>query len=451
MEIVQSIPESYFVGGCVRDLLMGCTPNDFDVEVFNTTYDKLVEQLKPFGQPNFVGKSFGIVKLHTTEGIYDFALPRTETRVGAGHRGFTVQHHQGISLQQAARRRDFTINALHFDPRAWKVIDSVGGLEDLHLGILRHTSPAFSEDILRPLRGMQFASRFNLHTAPETIKLCRSIRDQFHTLTSQRVWKEWQKWAGLSTRPSRGLQFLKDTGWIQNFPALASLHGVEQDPQWHPEGDVLVHTGLVCDALATDPEWQQATLPTKEELMFGALLHDIAKPETTEHQPNGRITSYRHAEAGMDKARDFLASIDAPNDFQQRVPLLVGHHMDFQTPSPRTVRRLAQRIHPVELKSLLLLMRADHQGRGPASHIPEEIQQIAKLAQDLQLEASKPIPIIMGRHLVERGMQPGPEFTPILKQALSAQLDGEFHDLDSGQQWLDQHLALRSKEAYTIE
>ena len=154
----------------------------------------------------------------------------------------TVAPEPGLGDAEAAARRDFTLNAIAYDPFADAIIDPHGGREDLARGLLRHTSPAFTEDPLRVLRGFQLAARFDLSLAPETAAVCRAIAPAYAELPVERIWGEWEKWAAKSLRPSRGLAVLEETGWLAHFPEIAALRGTPQDPQWHPEGDVFDHT-----------------------------------------------------------------------------------------------------------------------------------------------------------------------------------------------------------------
>jgi tRNA nucleotidyltransferase (CCA-adding enzyme) len=274
---------AYLAGGCVRDWLLGRAGHDYDVEVYGIGYERLVEALSRWGRVDRVGRSFGVVKL-TVSGrtTYDFTVPRRDSKVGLGHKGFEVAFDPELTPAQAALRRDFTINSLLYDPRRGELLDFVGGQADLRGRILRHTSEAFLEDPLRVLRGMQFAARFGLGAAPETLALCRRIRGSHGELARERIWDEWLKWAVRAEVPSAGLRFLRDTGWLAHYPELEALVGTPQDPEWHPEGDVFVHTGHCCDALAGLAEWQGLDATSRAVYMFAVLAHDLGKPATTQ-------------------------------------------------------------------------------------------------------------------------------------------------------------------------
>lgn len=445
VRLLQRVPElsrAYLVGGCVRDALLGITHKDFDLEVYGVSYEQLENALRPHGRVDLVGKSFGVIKFSTGDGAqWDFSLPRRDSKMSAGHKGFQVQFDPNISPREAASRRDFTINALMFDPRAGEYLDFFGGQNDLKDRVLRHTSPAFAEDPLRVLRGMQFAARFDLTASPETIELCRSIAGTFPELAVERVGMEWAKWASASRRPSAGLKFLKASGWLRHFPEIGALEGTPQDPEWHPEGDVFTHTGHCCDALAELPEWRAADETTRRVLMFAVLAHDFAKPQTTcEAKRDGRvrIVSPGHEQQGGPLAEAFLARIDASNEIKERVVPLVMHHLaHLQAITDRSVRRLANFLKPATIEQLCLVMTADHFGRPPKpKEIHPAILELRAKAEELRLREEAPRPILLGRHLIARGMQPGVQFGALLGEAFEAQLEGKFTDLDGALKWL---------------
>jgi tRNA nucleotidyltransferase (CCA-adding enzyme) len=431
------------VGGCVRDWLLGVPNKDYDIEVYGLGWDELVAALAPWGQPDLVGRSFGVVKLTTTAGnTYDFTLPRRDSKVASGHRGFEVTIDPSIHPREAAARRDFTINALAFDPREDVIIDFFGGQDDLRNRILRHTSEAFGEDPLRVLRGMQFAGRFNLRAAPETTTLCRQMSNSFRELAPERVREEWFKWAEKSVVPSAGLRFLEEAGWLEHFPEIHALRGTPQDPVWHPEGDVFTHTCHCCDAMATLSDWQAAEAESKIVYMMAMLAHDFAKPQTThEVLRDGvmRIVSPGHEEQGGPLAESFLARINAPRAIVDRVVPLVVHHLaHLQQHSDRSVRRLAKKLEPENIGGLVLVMTADHMGRPPKPAVaPPSVLELRAKADELMLRENAPRPILQGRNLIERGLKPGKHFSAILDAAFEAQMEGQFGDLPQALAWLD--------------
>lgn len=440
------------VGGGVRDALLGLAAKDFDVEVAGVTFETLQRTLAPFGATDVVGRSFGVVKVRSaaTGAEYDFSLPRRESKTGAGHRGFAVTPDPTLSDAEAAARRDFTINAIAWDPFTSELIDPYDGQRDLGARVLRHTSPAFVEDPLRVLRAFQLAARFDLTLAPETAALCRRIADSYGELPLERIWGEWDKWATKAQRPSRGLAVLEDTGWLRHFPEIAGLRGTPQEPEWHPEGDVFTHTRHCVDALVSLPDWQRSDPARRRLLLFAVLAHDFGKPSTTvrgEKRGAMRWLSPGHESAGGPLAKDFLRRIGAPLDLDAPVGALVVHHLVHHHGTDSTytdsqVRRLARKLAPATIDDLALVMTADSLGRPPLES-PETlvlIEQLRTQAHALAVQAQAPRPILQGRHLIALGWQPGPAFKPVLDAAFEAQLDGAFADEAGGLDWLRAHL-----------
>jgi tRNA nucleotidyltransferase (CCA-adding enzyme) len=451
-KILRETPElkqSYLVGGCVRDSLLEIPVKDYDIEVFGVSYEQLTQGLSRWGRTDSVGRSFGVVKLTTHLGnSFDFTIPRRDSKVAPGHKGFEVTFDPGITPREAAARRDFTINALMYDPRSREVLDFFGGREDLEKRVLRHISEAFEEDPLRVLRGMQFVSRFNLTPAPETTALCRKIKSTYGELAGERVREEWFKWASKSTIPSAGLEFLVATGWIEHFPEIQALAATPQDPEWHPEGNVFIHTAHCCDAMARLEGWQNTDRESQIVYMLATLAHDFGKPSTTQQvirEGRARIISPRHDEEGGPITARFLERIHAPRAIQERViPLVVHHLAHLQTITDRSVRRLAKRLEPENINGLCLVMTADHMGRPPKPPtVPEGVIALKAKAAELQVQIKPLAPILMGRHLIALGVRPNPQFKAILDEAYQAQLEGRFSDLDQALRWLSEQKQFR--------
>lgn len=459
LEAVRRIGRPRLVGGGVRDWLLGLEPKDFDVEVGGIDFDHLHRALESFGATDVVGRSFGVIKVRSarTGNEYDFSLPRRESKIGAGHRGFAVAANPALTDAEAAARRDFTLNAIALDPFTGQIVDPHGGQRDLEQRVLRHTSPAFVEDPLRVLRAFQLAARFDFTLAPETAELCRSIVDTFAELPVERIWGEWDKWATKSRTPSRGLQVLEQTGWLRHFPELAVLRGTPQEPEWHPEGDVFAHTQHCVDALVALEDWRQSPPARRRLLMFGVLAHDFGKPETThrgEKRGATRWLSPGHEAAGGEPSKAFLRRIGAPLELDIPVCALVvnhlAHHHGVAAPggqptavqtyefSDSAVRRLARKLAPATIDDLAAVMRADANGRPPieSPDVHARINALVAKAHALQLADAAPKPIILGRHLITLGMKPGPQMKPIIDAAFEAQLDGAFTDEPGGIEWV---------------
>lgn len=455
LEAARRVGRPRLVGGGVRDWLLGLEPKDFDVEVGGTDFETLHRALAPFGATDVVGRSFGVIKVRSAAGgEYDFSLPRRESKTGAGHRGFAVAPDATLSDAEAAARRDFTVNAIAYDPFTHAIIDPHGGEADLRAGVLRHTGPAFAEDPLRVLRAFQLAARFDFILAPETAALGREIADTFHELPVERVWGEWDKWATKAIRPSRGLRVLEETGWLRHFPEVAALAGTPQEPEWHPEGDVFAHTQHCLDALVVLPEWAASGAGRRRLLMLAVLAHDFGKPATTERaERRGQLRwiSPGHEAAGGPIAEALLRRIGAPLELDAPVRALVvnhlAHHHGQTTFTDSSVRRLARRLEPATIDELALVMLADHGGRPPLRPA-ETLLRIAELrarAHALALENAAPRPLVLGRHLIQLGCKPGPEFKPILDEAFEAQLDGAFADEAGGVTWLSQRIKRKGR------
>jgi tRNA nucleotidyltransferase (CCA-adding enzyme) len=450
LEAVRRVGRPRLVGGGVRDWLLGQPPKDFDVEVAGVDFEGLRRILSPFGPTDVVGRSFGVLKVRGSLGsVYDFSLPRRESKSGAGHRGFAVAPDPALSDREAAARRDFTVNAIAVDPFTGEVIDPFDGTRDLRARILRHTSAAFSEDPLRVLRAFQLAARLDFRLAPETAALCREIAPAYAELPLERIWGEWEKWALEAVHPSRGLEVLEETGWMRHFPEVAALRGTPQEPDWHPEGDVLTHTGHCLDALVALEAWKGSPPARRRLLSFAVLAHDFGKPSTTvraEKRGALRWTSPGHESAGGPLADAFLRRIGAPLEVDRPVHALVVHHLahhhgqgDY---TDAQVRRLARRLEPATIDDLAIVMTADALGRPPlpADDTLALIERLKARALQLALEARAPRPIILGRHLIALGRKPGPEFRPLLDAAFEAQLDGVFSDEAGGIGWVRQRL-----------
>lgn len=432
-----------FVGGCVRDALLGRESKDFDVEIYGLSASKVEAMLREL---NFrfgaAGKSFGVFKLHGVP--VDVALPRRESKRGSGHRGFVVEGDPDMSVPEAAARRDFTVNAIYFDPLKDEILDPFGGRGDLEKKTLRHTSPAFSEDPLRVLRAMQFSARFRFDVAPETVALCAGIEPE--NLSAERIFDEWSKLILRGEEPSRGLNFLRECGWTKYFPELAALIGVAQDPAWHPEGDVWNHTLAAADVFARE---RGEVADDFENLVvgFAVLCHDFGKPATTFlSEKDGRWHAYGHDREGVVPARRFLERMTNFRDLIDGVlPLVLCHMQPISLWRSRAgdsaVRRLARRVGRID--RLLRVCSADAMGKKTEKNaeLLAASAWLLERAEALRVKDSAPKPLILGRHLLALGVPAGRAFTPILDACYEAQLDGEFSDETGGNAFLKKLLA----------
>lgn len=433
--IVAAGGQPFIVGGWVRDQVLGLPSKDVDVEVFGLSMSELAAVLSTFGQVDMVGVSFGVLKLHGLD--VDFSLPRRDSKVSAGHKGFDVETDPNMTPEQAAARRDFTINAMSWDMVNNTLTDPFNGKADIEAGILRHTSPAFAEDPLRVLRGMQFCGRFRLVADPDTLAMMHSLSAEFDTLATERVWGEWWKWATKSLIPSLGLDMLRECGWLCHFPAIEAMIGTPQQPEWHPEGDVWEHT-LHAVNWAAEIAIRDNLLPDERGiLVLAALCHDMGKPDITCTDEDGNIVSHGHAEISAIVAGYFLENIGAPSWVIERVTSLAGEHMAHvgATVTPRMVRRLSHRLHPSNVNEWARLVEADHSARPPLPiEVPMEVRRVVSMAQAFHIESNRPQPVLMGRHLLAH-VEPGPHMGEVLRAAFEAQLDGEFDTPEGGIAW----------------
>jgi len=426
------------VGGCVRDELMGKQPKDWDLEVYNLDAARVREILDQFGSVNVVGESFTVYKLGHD---LDVSIPRRERKSGRGHKGFVIEGDPSMSVAEATRRRDFTINAILRDPLTGELSDLYEGQRDLQQRVLRAvSSETFAEDSLRVLRAAQFAARFEFDISPETVELCRNV--DLSDLPAERIWGEMEKLLLQAQHPSGGLEWLHKLGAIEKlFPEIQSLIGVPQDPEWHPEGDVFVHTKLVVDRARELIDG--LSHPRQVTVMLAALAHDFGKPSTTEFI-EGRLRSRGHEEAGVPPTESFLERINVHTldgyNVRRQVIALVREHLkpgEFYKKRDEVgdgaFRRLARRCEP---DLLYRVARADSLGRN-ADWVPREQwygaeaqEWFIERSRELQVEQRPPDPLLLGRHLIELGVEPGPQMGEITRAVYEMQLDGRVRTLD---------------------
>lgn len=425
------------VGGTVRDIIMGIQPKDWDLEVYGVEPTQLRELLDRFGPVNVVGEAFTVYKLGSD---LDVSLPRRDRKAGRGHRGFVIEGDPFMSFVDAARRRDFTINAILQDPLTNETIDPFGGQEDIKDKVLRAVSAeTFPDDSLRVLRAAQLAARLEFAIAPETIALCRTV--DLSDLPAERVWGELEKLL-FARRPSLGLNWLRELRVIEQlFPELEALIDVPQDNEWHPEGDVYVHTTLVTDRareLIDDLPYSRQVA-----VMLAAVAHDFGKPATTKFV-DGRLRSRGHEEAGVAPAMSFLDRLKVHTldgyDVRSQVIALVRDHLkpgEFfkkrDEVGDGAFRRLARKC---ELDLLYRVAAADSLGRN-ADWVPREKwfnaeaqEWFIERARELEVDTRPPAPILLGRHLLEMGLEAGPRVGEIAKAVYELQLDGRVQTLD---------------------
>jgi len=447
------------VGGWVRDFARGVENIDYDVEVYGVEAAALRALLGHQGKVDAVGEAFTVYKVRLRENrhtiVVDVSLPRRESKTGRGHRGFVVEGDPHMSFAEAARRRDFTINSMMYDPLADEYIDLYGGRDDLNRRIIRVVDPAtFIEDSLRVLRAMQFASRFEFAIDPATVEFCRSI--DLGDLPAERVWMEVEKWLLQSRRPSIGLRAASELGIAEKlWPEIAALSGCPQDPQVHPEGDVFIHTGMVLDeARKLIDDLPQ---PKRIAVMLAALCHDFGKPVMTKveeafsptktHEEATKveaevkkITAKGHEAESVKLTERFLDRLKIFTfdnyDVRRQTLALVEHHAvphrwgkahkAGESITDGQFRRLALQLEPDLLYRVAL---ADCLGRT-GDFKPEHEQWFIARVRELGIEERAPEPLLLGRHVLALGLRPGKQIGEITRAVYELQLDGKVTTLD---------------------
>jgi tRNA nucleotidyltransferase (CCA-adding enzyme) len=418
------------VGGWVRDRLIGLASKDVDLEVFGIAPDRLRALLESMGRVEAVGESFQVFKA----GDIDVSLPRRESKAGRGHKGFTVSGDPALSEEEAARRRDFTINAISWDPLTGDHVDPFNGRGDLERRLLKMVDAAtFADDSLRVLRAIQFAARFELTVDERTRAVCRTI--PLDDLPAERIWGEIAKLL-MARRPSIGFALALELGVVDKlFPELQALVGCVQEPEWHPEGDVWVHTLQVIDQARQRID--DLDRPQQLAIMLGAVCHDLGKPATTAFI-DGRIRSIDHEEQGVAPASSLLDRLNVHSidgyDVRRQVLGITAQHLKpgmwFKVRDEvgdGAFRRLAQK---VDLELLARAAKADCLGRAPGVFNCEAMDWFLDRARRLGVEHRPPAPILLGRHLLALGLTPGPRVGQILKAVYEQQLDGTVTNLD---------------------
>ena len=414
--IVQIGGTPFMVGGCVRDTFLGESPKDIDIEVYGASYEALSEALQKFGKIDLIGVSFGIIKLTTFAGeAYDFSLPRLDSK------------------KEASARRDFTINSMSINMVTGELVDYYGGKEDLRCGLLKPTSGAFSEDPLRVLRGFQFSARFNMDVSADLFFQASECMQDFNSLPSSRIWGEWEKWIHKGAHYSKSLKYLY---YILSsaYPDLVELNGVHQDPEWHPEGNVLIHTGFVLDYMGRYCRANAIEGDRRAILILAALCHDFGKLTHTQFE-DGRIKSKGHEGASEGFARKFLAQIGCPLRLVEPIiGLIINHMAPYGRQSEESVRKLAFRLshYNTKIADLAILIEADKSGRPPLPQgRPESVEEMLQLSAKECCAMGKQAPLISGGIIMEQGYS-GPMIGKIQKRLYEMQLNGSFATAEQG-------------------
>jgi len=428
------------VGGAVRDSLLDMPIKDIDIEVYNiSSYEKLANILQEFGSINLVGKAFGVIKLRVDNLEFDFSLPRVEQKIDKGHKGFAVKTNSKLSFTTAAKRRDFTINAMGYDILQKTLLDPFKGKEHLLTKILQIVdSSTFIEDPLRVYRAVQFAARFEMTLSKESFNLCKLMVDRgdLEELPRERIFEEFKKLLLKAKKPSIGLNLMRELGILKYFPELKALIDVPQDSTYHAEGDVWTHTLMVVDEMAKLRSGDEKLDLTR---MLSALCHDFGKPTTTK-VIDGKIRAFNHDIEGVEPTINFLKRLTDDKKLIESVANFVLYHLRVGQlykggAKAAAIRRLATKIN---LQELELLARADYFGR--ISKDKQEQFEAGKWlltrAKELNVLTTPPKPLIQGKDLISLGLTPSPKFKKILDRAYQAQLDGKFQTKEEAINWL---------------
>lgn len=432
------------VGGSVRDHFLQRPIKDYDIEVYGlASLDLLETLLAPYGSVNLVGKSFGVLKFVHDGEEYDFALPRQEHKVAPGHKGFDVTCCPDATFAEAARRRDFTMNAMGYDIEQKLFLDPFGGRDDMRAGILRHIDDnSFIEDPLRVYRAVQFCARFDYTPAPETRTLCREMveRGMLDELPKERIYGEFEKLLLKAARPSIGFEQMRELGMLTSFPELAALIGVPQEPAYHPEGDVWIHTMMSLDAMAG---LRQGERKADLARMFAVLCHDLGKAVTTT-QIDGRIRALMHEVEGVPLAERLLYRLTGEHDFIAAILPLVRHHLapsQFYADRAKNgaIRRLATKVN---IEELVIVAKADFLGRttpeAQRGHYAAG-EWLLEKARALKVEQHPLDNLLQGRDLIALGMKPSKTFKTVLEDVYEQLLEGRLRDKAEALAYVRQH------------
>lgn len=418
---------AYLVGGAVRDIILHKPMLDIDIEVHGCTFEQLCDILQPYGYVDLCGQSFGVIKVHGLD--VDWTLPRKDS---AGRKPL-VAYDPHMPIEQALLRRDLTMNAMAIDLHDGTLIDPFNGLQDINQKVLRTPDAHFFvQDPLRFFRVMQFIARFDMQPDEVLNDVCKQmvIKD----LSRERIEQEFKKMLLLSAAPSQGLRWLRSIERLQEImPELAATIGIEQDPKWHPEGDVFEHSMQAVDAAAQ--------LPITDEqlrlvILYAALCHDIGKVTTTFADERG-IHSYGHAEVGAKLVRTLLARITTHKELIDRVSKLILHHMQpvqlvAQDSSAAAYKRLAHKLWPtLDVNTLAFLCLADARGRNPIGNKPLKgpmptVTTFLERAEQAGVRYAPEPPLLTGKDFLD-SFEPGPILSDVVNIAYALQLEG-IHD-----------------------
>ncbi|MFA6537257.1 MAG: HD domain-containing protein [Patescibacteria group bacterium] len=436
-------------GGSVRDFFTGKLIKDLDLEIYHLSFEKIKEIVEGLGfRCTLAGQSFCVLNVSGKSGIlFDLSLPRTDSKAADDKvrgRGIIANTDPKMSITEAGKRRDFTINSMYADPLSGEIYDPYSGLHDLHQRTLRATDEkTFGDDPLRVLRGVQFVARFGLQIEPKTALLMRQVAPRMENLPASRFLEEWKKLLLKADKPSIGLVIAMGLGIMKYIhPDMVPMAITKQEKKHHPEGDAFIHTLMVVDEMAKiirrenllEIDGQKAFT-----LILAALNHDLGKVSKTTVDETGKINSFGHEAAGTEPTEKFLTRINIQPPQKDKITNLVREHMtptvlyiaeNYQGKkvSDKAIRDLAKRLFPATIEELVLVAEADHLGRGTEDNSDQENSLLEygiylpkawllERAKKCAVLDSKPADIIGGKDLLILDLKSGPNFGKIIRLA----------------------------------
>jgi poly(A) polymerase len=431
--LVEAGHQAVFAGGCVRDMLREVAPKDYDIAT--SAPPEVVQSIFPHSHA--VGAAFGVVVVHSNGHNFEVATFRRDGGYSDGRRPDSVEF---TDAEEDAKRRDFTVNGLFYDPLTKAVIDYVGGREDLKKRLLRAVGDArqrFSEDHLRMLRAVRFATVLDFEIEDTTWSAVRELAPKIRSVSAERIREELVR-IFLHPRRVRGFDLLVDSGLMHEvLPEILDLKGCEQPPQWHPEGDVFTHTRIMLELLPPD-----TSLP----LVLSVLFHDIAKPATFTRDETGRIRFNGHDTRGAAMTEEILRRLKFPNDVIEPTVAAIENHMTFKDVQKMRTSTLKRFLARPTFEDEMELHRVDCMSSNGLT----DNYEFLRARQEEFASTPEPLiprPFVSGHDLIAMGQQPGPRFRELLRDVQNLQLEGAITSREQALEWLKAHAAEPSRPA----
>ncbi|NWK56225.1 CCA tRNA nucleotidyltransferase [Verrucomicrobiaceae bacterium N1E253] len=411
---------TYFAGGCVRDALLEKTPKDYDLAT-SATPDE-VQALFP--KSNAIGAHFGVILVKEAEYFFEIASFRHDGSYTDGRHPDSVTF---STPEEDAQRRDFTVNGLFQDPLSGRIIDYVGGQNDLKTKTLRaigEPSQRFQEDALRLMRAIRFATVLNFEIEPSTWQAIHDHAELLGQISKERIREEFVRIL-LAPSRARGFELLTQSGLMHHIiPEVYDLIGCEQPPQWHPEGDVYQHTRIMLDMLKQEPS---------EALALAVVLHDIGKPATYSYDPaEDRIRFNGHDRVGAEMSESILRRLKCSNQTIEAVQAMVANHMNFMNVQKMRTAKVKRFMARTTFEDEMELHRVDC---ASSNGLTDNYDFLRLKEEEFAAEPLIPTPLVTGKDLIDLGLTPGPHFKEILASIQTEQLEGRLHDREQALEW----------------